>query len=225
MKQEVLKKLQKKVTGNMLQHGNLRRVKGSVAKVLKEAETKALEKNAVSMNEVSTNDIEDKTSELEQYLAKRYELRFNLLTEQTEYRDRTLADSPYQPLSRREENSLFIRLEKEDINCKERVLARYLHSSYIPPYHPFHLYMDGLPSWDGQDRLADLAHRISSDTDWIHNFHRWMLGVAAQWMGVESKHANSTAPLLISEEQGWMKSTFCKSLMPQHEVEIGRAHV
>lgn len=215
MKQEVLKKLQKKVTGNMLQHGNLRRVKGSVAKVLKEAETKALEKNAVSMNEVSTNDIEDKTSELEQYLAKRYELRFNLLTEQTEYRDRTLADSPYQPLSRREENSLFIRLEKEDINCKERVLARYLHSSYIPPYHPFHLYMDGLPSWDGQDRLADLAHRISSDTDWIHNFHRWMLGVAAQWMGVESKHANSTAPLLISEEQGWMKSTFCKSLMPQ----------
>ena len=145
MKQEVLKKLQKKVAGNMLQHGNLRRVKCSVAKVLKEAETKALEENeketereseeerenknekkegkvterketeenAVSMNKVSTNGVEDKTSELEQYLAKRYELRFNLLTEQTEYRDRTLADSPYQPLSRREENSLFIRLDSQ----------------------------------------------------------------------------------------------------------------
>ena len=28
-------------------------------------------------------------------------------------------------------------------------------------------------------------------------------------------HANSLAPILISAEQGRMKSTFCKSLMPK----------
>jgi predicted P-loop ATPase len=34
-------------------------------------------------------------------------------------------------------------------------------------------------------------------------------------MGRDQVHANSVAPLLISSEQGMMKSTFCKSLMPE----------
>lgn len=32
--------------------------------------------------------------------------------------------------------------------------------------------------------------------------------------GVTGSHANSVAPLLISTEQGYFKSTFCKSLLP-----------
>ena len=38
--------------------------------------------------------------------------------------------------------------------------------------------------------------------------------MTAQWMGVMGDHANSVAPLLISTEQGYFKSTFCKSLLP-----------
>ena len=38
--------------------------------------------------------------------------------------------------------------------------------------------------------------------------------MTAQWMGVTGSHANSVAPLLISTEQGYLKSTFCKSLLP-----------
>lgn len=38
--------------------------------------------------------------------------------------------------------------------------------------------------------------------------------MTAQWMGVMGEHANSVAPLLISTEQGYLKSTFCKSLLP-----------
>lgn len=41
-----------------------------------------------------------------------------------------------------------------------------------------------------------------------------MLGLAAQWTGKTGKHANSVAPLLVSTRQGCLKSTFCKSLMP-----------
>ena len=33
-------------------------------------------------------------------------------------------------------------------------------------------------------------------------------GMTAQWMGVTGSHANSVAPLLISTEQGYFKSTF-----------------
>ena len=41
-----------------------------------------------------------------------------------------------------------------------------------------------------------------------------MLGMTAQWMGIMGEHANSVAPLLVSTEQGYLKSTFCKSLLP-----------
>ena len=41
-----------------------------------------------------------------------------------------------------------------------------------------------------------------------------MLGMTAQWMGIMGEHANSVAPLLVSTEQGDLKSTFCKSLLP-----------
>ena len=68
--------------------------------------------------------------------------------------------------------------------------------------------------WDGIDRLADLAQRVSTNSAWVKEFHIWMLGMTAQWMGIMGEHANSVAPLLVSTEQGYLKSTFCKSLLP-----------
>ena len=42
-----------------------------------------------------------------------------------------------------------------------------------------------------------------------------MLGLAAQWAGFsDGLHAHSTAPLLVSDEQGLGKSTFCRTLLP-----------
>ena len=68
--------------------------------------------------------------------------------------------------------------------------------------------------WDGIDRLADLAQRVSTNSAWVKEFHIWMLGMTAQWMGIMGEHANSVAPLLVSTEQGYLKSTFCKFLLP-----------
>lgn len=87
-------------------------------------------------------------------------------------------------------------------------------SKYVPEYHPFLLYFEQLPAWDGIDRIDNLAHRVSSEPFWISGFHTWMLALAAQWTGRTGKHANSVAPLLVSSRQGCLKSTFCKSLMP-----------
>ena len=152
---------------------------------------------------------------MEEYLQEHYLLRYNQLTEMTEYRKKSEPKEAFKVLDWRESNTLFIQLDKAGVKCTEHELMRYLHSAYIPPYHPFQLYLDGLPEWDLVDRVTDLARRVSNDTYWIHCFHRWLLAVTAQWKGVDSRHANSTAPLLISEQQGWMKSTFCRSLMPK----------
>ena len=40
-----------------------------------------------------------------------------------------------------------------------------------------------------------------------------MLAVVAQWTGKEQVHANCVVPILVSREQGHLKSTFCKGLL------------
>lgn len=157
----------------------------------------------------------EEVSEMEVFLKEHFELRFNRLAEVTEYRKRSEVPGVFKVLDLREANTLFIELEKAGVKCKEHALLRFLHSAYIPEYHPFRLYLEELPEWDQVDRVTDLACRVSSQGYWIHCFHRWMLGVTAQWLGMESRHANSTAPLLISVQQGWRKSTFCRCLMPK----------
>lgn len=74
--------------------------------------------------------------------------------------------------------------------------------------------MQELPLWDGTDRLTDLAQRVSAHDYWVRSFHRWMLAMVAQWMGLDDTHANSVAPILVSQKQGKQKSTYIKMLIP-----------
>ena len=94
-----------------------------------------------------------------------------------------------------------------------------MRSRRISEYHPFTAYFEQLPEWDGKDRVSALARRVSDDPVWVNGFHRWMLGLSAQWMQFRSdanstNRANSVAPLLVSSRQGLGKSTFCRLLMP-----------
>lgn len=152
---------------------------------------------------------------MEQFLDATYDFRFNRLTEETEYRKRNVSSACFCPVGQRELNSFCIEARKRGIDCWDRDISRYIYSGNIAEYHPFRLYMDELPEWDGADRVDDLAGRVSGSRLWLKSFHRWLLGVAAQWMEVDSLHANSVSPVLVSRTQGKQKSTFCKMLLPR----------
>ena len=148
------------------------------------------------------------------YLVSKFEFRYNVLTGMTEYREIGQNEEIFQVLNERERNTLFLSIKEKGIRCTFSELLRYLDSSYIKEYHPFRKYLQDLPDWDHCDRISELASRVSNHPIWIKGFHRWMLGLTAQWMGLNGIHANSVAPILISTQQGMMKSTFCKSLIP-----------
>lgn len=154
------------------------------------------------------------TQEVRTFLQKQYDFRYNLLTEETEYRPANKRAVPFEPVSKRELNTFCMEAHDQGISCWDKDLSRYIYSTCIPEYHPFRLYMEELPGWDGTDRLEALARRVSDNQLWIKSFHTWMLGLTAQWMGMTGIHANSVAPILVSSEQGRQKSTFCKALMP-----------
>ena len=159
-------------------------------------------------------EMEQIQQKLEQYLLSRYHFRFNVLTEQTECCKKD-ADTPiYKVISQRTLNSLCLEARARHINCWDKDVSRFVNSEQMPDYHPLLSYMNTLPEWDGMDRVTPLAQRISTKDFWVNSFHRWMLGVTAQWSGRMDRCANAVAPMLVSSEQGRCKSTFCELLMP-----------
>ena len=148
------------------------------------------------------------------FLKSHYDFRYNVLTEETEFRLLEQMNEGFQPVNQRVLNTICLEAHEAGIACWDRDLSRCIYSTRIAEYHPFRLYLDELPEWDGIDRVSALARRVSENPLWEKGFRIWMLGMTAQWMGVMGNHANSVAPLLISTEQGYFKSTFCKSLLP-----------
>lgn len=151
---------------------------------------------------------------LETFLQEIIEFRFNLLNEETESRYKRSEADRFYPVTQRDLNSICMEARRTGIDCRDRDVNRFVYSKEVKEYHPFRQYMEWLPEWDGKDRVSDLARRVSSEPLWVEGFHRWMLALASQWMGSDRMHANSLAPILVSERQGCQKSTFCKSLMP-----------
>lgn len=138
-----------------------------------------------------------KPDELSRFLNEHYLFRFNLLTEMTEFRSVQNPTVEFALLDDRKMNTICIEAFNSGLCCRDRDVKRYVRSTYIEAYHPFRLYLDSLPEWDGTDRITDLARRVSSTSYWKDCFHRWMLALTAQWLGLnQGIHANSTAPYL-----------------------------
>ena len=173
--------------------------------------------------------------EVTAFLTSRYRFRFNVLTEETEVADvanitnieNNLPDAHlrYAKVDERWMNTLSMEAIETGIDCWDRDIQRFVRSRRISEYHPFTAYFEQLPEWDGTDRVSALARRVSDNPVWVNGFHRWMLGLSAQWMQFRSdannanransiNRANSVAPLLVSSRQGLGKSTFCRLLMP-----------
>ena len=153
------------------------------------------------------------SAQLEEFLKESYDFRFNVLTEQAEICRK--GETEYRPVNQRVANTLCLDARDWGIHCWDKDVTRLLHSERMADYHPFLAYMENLPSWDGIDRVTPLALRVSSEKHWVAGFHKWMLGMAAQWAGWMGRCANAVAPLLVSLRQGMGKSTFCRLLMPE----------
>ena len=208
---------------------------GSARKVMNIAHSKDIEKKIgvissegnrkeagleFSKEEVKKAKSSSLMQEVTAFLTSRYRFRFNVLTEETEVAEVTnnIPDTHlrYTKVDERWMNTLSMEAIETGIDCWDRDIQRFVRSRRISEYHPFTAYFEQLPEWDGKDRVSALARRVSDNPVWVNGFHRWMLGLSAQWMQFRSdtNRANSVAPLLVSSRQGLGKSTFCRLLMP-----------
>ena len=154
------------------------------------------------------------TRKLQRFLLERFEFRHNRLTGVTEYRPKGISDAHFSPIDERNMNGMIVDARLKGIVCWNSMVPTLVLSDKVEDYHPFHLYMAELPQWDGTDRVTPLLNRVADDSLWLRGGRYWLRALTAQWMGQKRTHANTLVPVLVSNEQGLGKSTFCRSLLP-----------
>ena len=154
-----------------------------------------------------------KLEDLQNFLSENFDFRYNILTDMPECKPKNT--TTYRMIDKRMMNTLCMEAMMNGVDCKDADVKRFLFSERIKTHHPFKDYIDALPEWDGTDRVTMLAARVSGQAMWLNGFHRWMLGMVAQWLGYPARCANAVAPILISTEQGMCKSTYCSMILPE----------
>lgn len=157
---------------------------------------------------------QDTCLKLEEFMERRYEVRYNQLIGDLEYRQRDSIHFYFHTMDQRARSSVAMDALQEGIRVWDRDVNRYLTSNRVPLYNPVEEYLGRTGRWDGKDRIRALADLVPCDNPrWRDFFYRWFLNMVAHWRGLDKLHANSTSPLLIGG-QGFRKSTFCRIILP-----------
>ena len=153
---------------------------------------------------------------IENFLARRYQLRYNVVKGITEFRPNDLRFQPWQPLTDRELRSIVVEEMKEGGESWMNDIRTYIESAHIEDYNPIHEFLAGCGEWDRKHNyIEDFARRLPTNYDkWPAYFHRWFLAMVAQALNLSKDYGNSMVPLLIGE-QGYMKTQFCNHILPE----------
>ena len=152
---------------------------------------------------------------IEDFFHRRYQLRYNVVKQLTEYRLNDLTFKPWQPLTDRQLKSIVVEQMKEGGESWMNDIRIYLESAHVEDYNPVHEFLAGCGQWDGKaDYIEDFARRLPTNyPQWPKYFHRWFLAMVAQALDINRDYGNSMVPMLIGG-QGIKKSNFCKNILP-----------
>lgn len=146
------------------------------------------------------------------YLEKNYEIRYNEVSAQFEFRLK--GEEEYQILN---ENSIFIKMQLDGLNLSLNNLVAFLKSDFVSRYNPFLEYLQSLPEWDRQtDYILQLAGFVKVRSEerarFDNHFKKWMVRTIK--CAVVDDYFNKQAFILVHDRQNSGKSTFCRFLCP-----------
>ena len=154
---------------------------------------------------------------VQQFLQDNYHFRRNVLNGKVEYV--TLPEeSDWRPLTPEALNSIIIRAKREQICEKgspKTDIMEYVHSEEIETHNPIVHFLNGLPTWDGQNRVTQVFSRLPGiSTEQLNFLAVWLRSAVAHWLQMDMLHGNECVPTLIGP-QGCGKTKFVRRLLPQ----------
>ena len=152
---------------------------------------------------------------IEDFLSRRYQLRYNVVKQVTEFRPNDLRFKQWNPLTDRDMRSIVVEEMKEGGESWMSDIRTYVESAHVENYNPIHEFLAGCGKWDGTTNyIEQFARRLPTNYDrWPQYFHRWLLAMVAQALDINRDYGNSMVPLLIGE-QGYLKTQFCNHILP-----------
>ena len=127
------------------------------------------------------------------------------------------ADLNYRPLTQAALNSIVIRAKREDILEKgspKTEITEYVQSEEVPEHNPVQMFLQNLPTWDGQNHIAQVFSRIPGlSSEQLNYLTIWLRSAVAHWLQMDMLHGNECVPTLIGS-QGCGKTTFVRRLLP-----------
>lgn len=155
--------------------------------------------------------------EMASFVDREFEFRHNVVRDSYEYRPRNGDDTTtWLPVDDRQMNTIMNRVQDDgQVFCLKSLVQQRIRSEMARDYHPVADWLSSVRgTWDGQDRVTDLARRINGSDYCRRMVPIWLRAVVAQWLSSDSRHANAVMLLLVSEQQGLHKSSFLQSLLP-----------
>ena len=157
----------------------------------------------------------NKNQQIEHFIADRYEVRYNSIKQQPEYRGKS-GKQLFKPVDRYVLNSFKRELNQHGINSSADNLRSILESDFSPQVHPIQQYFSELPPWNQQrDYIAELASTVSVENNelWQQYFKKWLVAVVANVLNTVGCQ-NHTC-LVITGKQGAFKTTWLDNLCPK----------
>ena len=174
---------------------------------------------------------QEATLVIERFLMDNYRFRRNILNGKVEFTtmpeaadaaDGLLngldeADLVYRPLTQAALKSIVIRAKRENVLEKgnpKTEITDFVESEEVPEHNPVQAFLDHLPVWDGQNRVAQIFSRLPGiSSEQLNYLTIWLRSAVAHWMQMDMLHGNECVPTLIGA-QGCGKTTFVRRLLP-----------
>ncbi len=150
--------------------------------------------------------------QIQAYLTRNYEFRFNSITQRLLVRIRG-TDEQFHYLEDYEFNTILKRIKTKNIKCSKDILVMILKSDYVPQFEPFRDYLNNLPEWDGTDYVGQLAAtvRTTQPLHFAKCLKKWMVAMVASL--IDENAMNQTA-IILSGAQGIGKTTWFHTILP-----------
>lgn len=152
---------------------------------------------------------------MKDFLLRRYLFRRNRVTGDVEYREKDRYILAWRPVTEAVRNDINNAAIDEGIKVWPQDMNRLLESSQVTEYDPVREWLQQLPTWDGRDRLGELADRVPTRAEgWRDNFKVWMRSMVSQWQSGADRMYGAQMVFMLIGGQGTRKSTFMRLLLP-----------
>ena len=137
--------------------------------------------------------------QMEEFMTRRYELRFNRMKGCKEYRERHSLFTDYRPVTAEAVKSICFEAQLEGISAIEYDVQRYVDSRRVSHYWPIEEFLFDLPHWDGQDRIRALADCVPCENKEWRDF--FIFGSSVWWhTGCSSRETLERLAAILTEK-------------------------